>query len=796
MTIDIKPAPGADLSLLAAIVATKPTLDLAQLKLSSEPRVNLFEAKAGFEILPEYYDLDGNVGPDVGGIAPAQVIDLSDRMRPDGSLDWTPPNGHWRIVRLGYSLTGKVNHPATFEATGLEVDKYDRRAVRAYLEHYLGMYRDVVGPELMGRRGVQALLTDSIEFGASNWTPGLLDHFKRLRGYDAKPFLPALTGAIVGSRQQTEAFLYDFRRTLGDLLASEHYGVVAEVAHEHGLKVYGESLEGTRVALGDDMQLRKYADYPMAALWTFARDRFAKPSYLADMKGAASTAHFYGKTAVAAESLTSALTPWGHAPSDLRRIVDLEFASGINRPVIHTSVHQPLDDKQPGLSLSFFGQYFNRHETWAEMARSWVDYIARNSFLLQQGRDVADVAYFHGEDAPLTQVFPDVPTRYAYDFVNSDMLLNGLQVKGSEFTSPGGARYRVLYLGGSSARMTLPVLRRLAAFAEAGATIVGEAPKESPAYNENGDEYRALVKRLWSGNASTEVGKGRVIASRDVEASLASLGVEPDLSLVNGAPDSQVLFVHRRLDDADIYFVNNRQNRPETFEGRFRVQGRTPELWRADTGSVEPLSYRTAGGVTVVSLEMDAEDSFFVVFRKPAAADSAQVQKPRSTPVLTIEGPWDVAFQPGRGAPAGTQLSALSSLSEQADPGIKYFSGVATYAKRISLPKGVKPGQQLTLDLGQVGDVAEVLVNGRSAGTAWHAPYQVAIGHLLRAGSNDIEVRVANLWVNRLIGDAQSDAKKITFVTIGTYRADAPLRPSGLMGPVRLLADTPSDRSK
>lgn len=344
--------------------------------------------------------------------------------------------------------------------------------------------------------------------------------------------------------------------------------------------------------------------------------------------------------------------------------------------------------------------------------------------------------------------------------------------------------------------MTLPVLRRLAAFAEAGATIVGEAPKESPAYNENGDEYRALVKRLWSGNASTEVGKGRVIASRDVEASLASLGVEPDLSLVNGAPDSQVLFVHRRLDDADIYFVNNRQNRPETFEGRFRVQGRTPELWRADTGSVEPLSYRTAGGVTVVSLEMDAEDSFFVVFRKPAAADSAQVQKPRSTPVLTIEGPWDVAFQPGRGAPAGTQLSALSSLSEQADPSIKYFSGVATYAKRISLPKGVKPGQQLTLDLGQVGDVAEVLVNGRSAGTAWHAPYQVAIGHLLRAGSNDIEVRVANLWVNRLIGDAQSDAKKITFVTIGTYRADAPLRPSGLMGPVRLLADTPSDRSK
>jgi hypothetical protein len=649
----------------------------------------------------------------------------------------------------------------------------------------------------MGRRGVQALLTDSIEFGASNWTPGLLDHFKRLRGYDARAFLPALTGAIVGSRRETEAFLYDFRRTLSDLLASEHYGVVAEVAHEQGLKVYGESLEGTRVALGDDMQLRKYADYPMAALWTFARDRSAKPSYLADMKGAASTAHFYGKTAVAAESLTSALTPWGHAPSDLRRIIDLEFATGISRPVIHTSVHQPLDEKQPGLSLSFFGQYFNRHETWAEMAGAWVDYIARNSFLLQQGRDVADVAYFHGEDAPLTQIFTDVPRQYAYDFVNADMVLNELRVDGSDLTSPGGARYRVLYLGGSSARMTLPVLRRLAALTEAGATIVGPAPKESPAFNENGDEYGALIKRLWPGQPSTIVGKGRVIASKDVEAALASLGVAPDFAYVKAAPDSEVLFVHRSLGDADVYFVNNRQNRPETFEARFRVQDRTPELWRADSGSIEPLSYRTADGVTVVPLEMAAEDSFFVVFRKPATGDSAQVEKPRSTPVMTIEGPWDVAFQPGRGAPAGTQLSALASLSEQSEAGIKYFSGVATYTRRISLPKGVKLGQPLTLDLGQVGDVAEVLVNGRSAGTAWHAPYQVAVGHLLRAGSNDIEVRVANLWVNRLIGDAQPDAKKITFVTIGTYRADAPLRPSGLIGPVRLLADhAASNRSK
>lgn len=786
--VAFKPIAGADTTLLEKVLAPKPYLNLAQLTFSGEAKVNLFESKAGFAVLADYYALDGDVGPEVDGVPAGKVVDLTAKLKSDGTLDWTPPKGQWRVVRLGYSLTGKVNHPATIEATGLEVDKYDRRAVRDYLEHYLGMYRDVVGPELIGQRGVQALVTDSIEFGPSNWTPGLLDHFNRLRGYRAEPFLPALTGVIVGTRQQTDAFLYDYRRTLSDLLATEHYGTVAEVAHEHDLKVYGESHEGGRPSLGDDMQLRKYADYPMAAMWTYAREDGAKPGYLADLKGAASVAHLYGKAAVAAESMTSALAPWAHAPSDLRRVIDLEFANGINRPVIHTSVHQPVDDKKPGISLMIFGQFFTRHETWAEMARPWIDYISRSSYLLQQGKNVADIAYFHGEEAPLTEIFKDVPKRYAYDFVNADVLLSLLQVDNGDLVTPGGARYRALYLGGSSSKMTLSVLRRLAAFAEAGATIVGAPPQQSPAYAENGAEYRTLTKRLWSGEPSTEVGKGRVIASTDVDAALDTIGMKPDFDYPKSTPESEVLFVHRKLDDADIYFVNNRQARAESFEARFRVAGRTPELWRADSGQVEALSYRTDGDATVVSLELAPEDSYFVVFRKPALTASATIERPAYKSVMNLDGEWALSFQTGRGAPEKATMKTLASLSESADPGIKYFSGVTTYRQRISLPSGVKPGQPLLLDLGAVGDVAEVRVNGQLVGTVWHAPNQLDIGKAVRKGKNEIEIKVANLWVNRLIGDVQPDAKKVAYVTMPTYRADASLRAAGLIGPVRLLA--------
>lgn len=789
------PAPGTDLAALAPLFLPKPKMKVTELRLTNEAKINQFEAKAGYSVILGYHPDAAQEDAGGGGIAAGDIVDLTARMKPDGTLDWTPPKGNWRVVRLGWSLTGKTNHPAPAEATGLEVDKLDARAVRNYLEHYLATYRETVGDDLIGMAGVSALLTDSTEAGPFNWTPDMLAQFRKLRGYDATPWLPALTGAIVGSRAQSDAFLYDYRRTIGDLHASEHYGTVAAVAREQGLKVYGEALEDRRPSLGDDMAMRRYTDYPMAALWTYQRGGEPRSTLLGDMRGAASVAHIYGQNIAAAESLTSALQPWAHGPADLRRVIDLEFANGINRPVIHTSVHQPLDNFRPGIPLWIFGQYFNRHDTWAEMAKPWIEYIARNSFMLQQGRNHADVAYFYGEESPLTalhaeKTLADVPQAFAYDFVNPDIVLNLLTVDNGALSVPSGARYKALYLGGTSARMTLPVLKRIAALTEAGATVVGRAPTGSPGLGEDAREYASLVARLWGGTPVTKVGLGRIIDGSDVEAALREAGMIPDFDYVKPAADSEVLFVHRTLSDGELYFVNNRLNRAETIEARFAVIGKRPELWRADTGRSEALSYRIEKGVTVVPLDLAAEESVYVVFRKDAATPSATVEKPVYSHAATLDGPWKVVFEADRGAPASIRLPTLGSLSEHTDPGVKYFSGTATYSQNFMLPGWVRPGQPMVLDLGTVGDVAEVRVNGVLVGTAWKAPYRLDISQAVKRGTNVVEVKVANLWVNRLIGDAQKGANKVASTTQTTYAASAPLRPSGLIGPVTIQAAT------
>jgi hypothetical protein len=235
--------------------------------------------------------------------------------------------------------------------------------------------------------------------------------------------------------------------------------------------------------------------------------------------------------------------------------------------------------------------------------------------------------------------------------------------------------------------------------------------------------------------------------------------------------------------------VTNGKAQAEHVEARFRVTGRQPEIWRAIDGSAAPLSYRTEGRDTIVPLDVGPEDAFFILFRKPAQTPSRTIALAAVKPVATLSQPWTVRFQPGRGAPAEIAMPTLTALDKSSDPGVRYFSGEATYASSFTLPKGAKAGAPLWLDLGSVGDVAEVRVNGQVAGTSWFAPYRLDVGRLVKPGRNVIEVKVANLWVNRLIGDQQPGAQKITFTAAPTYRPDAPLRPSGLIGPVTLSAE-------
>ncbi len=377
----------------------------------------------------------------------SDVIDLTGKMKPDGSLDWTPPAGNWIILRIGSSLTGHENGPAPAEATGLEVDKLNKDYVKNYVDGYLKMYADTVGSEKMGSDGISYMLTDSIEVGPQNWTDHILDEFQARRGYDAHPWLPALTGVVIKSTEDTDRFLWDFRRTISQLIAENHYGEISDELHAHGMRYYGEALEQHRPSLGDDMEMRSKTDVPMGAMWTYAGNPTPEVDYIADLRGAASVAHVYGQNLVGAESMTSRGPAWSFSPNSLKKVADLEFALGVNRFEIHESAHQPVADLAPGLTLGPYGIWFNRNDTWAEQAKPWVTYLARCSDLLQQGRFNADVAYFYGEEGPLTAVFgwkaiTDAPDGYAFDFVNSDVVLHQLSVK--EVGPPHGSVWREL----------------------------------------------------------------------------------------------------------------------------------------------------------------------------------------------------------------------------------------------------------------------------------------------------------------------------------------------------------------
>jgi alpha-L-rhamnosidase len=769
-----------------------------ELRLYAEPRNNDFQAKAGFTIVRDYYALEPAAAAPGTVIPPAAVVDLTSKMSPDGTLNWLPPEGDWRVLRLGYSLTGKTNHPAPPEATGLEVDALSRKDVESYLDHYLVTYVHTVGKEKMGAHGIRFMLTDSVESGPQNWTEEMLTQFHALRGYDAHPWLPALTGAVIEDPQATDQFLWDFRRTIAQLVSSSHYDTIAQVLHARGMGYYGEALEHGRPQLGDDLEMRRSTDIPMGAMWV---DDDGAPSlqYSPDLRGAASTAHVYGRNLVGAESLTSAVRAWGFAPEDLKSAADMELALGVNQFMIHESAHQPVIGKVPGLSLGKYGQWFNRNETWAEQAKPWIDYLARCSFMLQQGRFYADVAYFYGEEEPLTVQYAaeqGLPENNGFDFVNSDMILHEFSAApDGRIHTRGGASYRILYLGGSSRHMTVPVLRQLLALTRAGAVIAGTKPVDSPSLADRPEDFRRLVDELWGTERpapSRQVGRGRVLLATSATEALQALRIPPDWNFTARDPKAQLVFVHRKLRQGDVYFLANRRNDAEEVEVSFAEVGKVPELWFPDKGERRIVSYSIANGRTSIPLKLAPDGSLFIVFRTAARASSIRIPDLVEESHLTLDGAWNVNFEPDRGAPPQATFNHLVSWSENSNPGIRYFSGHATYQQTVTVPRdwfrGVVAAGQLWLDLGEVKNIAEVTVNGKLAGTLWKTPFRVEVSSLLRPGQNIVTVRVVNLWVNRLIGDLQPGVtKRYTYTASQPYRPDSPLLPSGLLGPVRII---------
>jgi hypothetical protein len=782
-------------------VETRPAagIALAELVLHPDARVNRFEEKAAFTQTPDLYAFATPAADPEDVIRKSDVVDLTGKFHPDGTLDWTPPAGNWVVLRIGYSLLGITNHPATKEATGLEVDKLNAHSVKNYMDTYLDSYKDTVGADFMGKRGIRYVINDSWEAGAQNWTETMIADFTRLRGYDPHPWLPVLAGHVVESARASDQFLWDLRKTIADLTATEHYGQLEATLKARGMGHYGESHESGRAFIADGMEVKKYNDIPMSAMWVQApgvnKELY---NYDADDRESASVAHIYGQNLAAAESMTARInSAWAWSPATLKPTADQELVNGINRFVIHESAHQPLVDanKAPGLTLGPYGQWFNRNETWADEAGPWIQYLARGSYMLQQGRFAADVLYFYGEDSNLTAIFvnsaPNLPAGYGFDYINADGLIHMFHAANGQITTASGMSYRLLALDPYSKHMSLPVLRAIYKLVEQGAVVAGAKPTDTPSLADDQAEFARLNTELFGdGTGVHAVGKGKVYAGQDAATALQALGVAPDFDHSKPEPDARVVFVHRKLADGDIYFLDNRNDRDETLDASFRVTGKMPELWHAETGKVEPVSYKIANGRTTLPLHLEPWGTVFVVFRKPATVPVRTLPAVAETRLATVDGPWNVSFQAHRGAPASVTLDKLVSWSDSTDAGVKYFSGAGTYTESIEAPADwFKPGASLWIDLGDVKNLAEVSVNGTSLGVVWHAPYRVDVTQALKAGKNEISVKVVNAWVNRLIGDQQPGATKYTYADITPYTAESPLQPSGLLGPVVVIRE-------
>jgi len=412
--------------------------------------------------------------------------------------------------------------------------------------------------------------------------------------------------------------------------------------------------------------------------------------------------------------------------------------------------------------------------------------------------------------------------------------------------------------------MTPALARIVRELVKEGATVLGPKPVKSPSlagYPACDAEVRSIADEVWGeGTVESSFGKGRVIPGEDVIAALTRLALAPDCAASDA--DTPLSFVHRRTDSADVYFVASRESIPRSVVCTFRVGGRLPELWDADKGTISEASiWKYEKGLTSVRLDLEQSGSMFVVFRHPAktvtstykavssvapageardawltlsssqrgtvlhaarggryvlslsAGGENHVTVPDIELPVRVDGAWDISFQSGRGAPEKAVFEKLISWPDHADRGIKYFSGTAAYRKCLDIPPALLgQGRELYLDLGQVQVIAEVKLNGRNLGILWKAPYRLDITSAAKAGKNELEIEITNLWPNRLIGDEQlpediewpgktllrwpdwllkgeprPSKDRVTFTTWHHWRKDMPLQPSGLLGPVVLI---------
>jgi len=786
-------------------------------------------------------------------VVPDDVRDISGRMGADGRLRWEVPAGEWVVLRIGMTPTGVKNSPTSPQGQGPEVDKMSRSGVRKHFDAYIGQLLSRMPKE--ERRALRYVVADSYEMGSENWTDDFGQEFRQRYGYNPRPWLAVLTGRIVGSVDQSNRFLWDMRRLVADRVARDYVGGLRDECRAHGLKQWLENYG--------------HWGYPAEFLQYGGATELIAGEFWAtgvlgsiELRAASSAAHIYGKPVVSAEAFTGG-PPFRNAPSDLKARGDWAFCQGINHFVLHLYIHQPWEHRRPGINAPF-GTEFNRHNTWFGHSRAWIDYLRRCHLLLQQGVDVADVCYFIGEDTPkMTGVCdPKLPAGYNFDYINADVIHHQLRVSDGRFVLPSGASYRLMVLP-KLETMRPELLGKICELVLAGGAVLGPAPRRSPSmqnYPACDAEVRQLAAELWgsaptgSGISGRHVGKGWVFSGDDLEKALRRLNVTPDFICDN----EDVLWTHRGRGDFDVYFLSNQQDNAVDLKASFRVSGRAPELWYADSGRVEKTAWFESGADrTVVPLSLEPYGSVFVMFREPvreepivkimkdgrpleapgvagrvdwvrlkrgesgelellagqggeytfveADGDRQSVKLGELPSAVRLSGPWSLSFPAESGAPGHVKPAELKSWTQYSDKTVQYFSGTGTYRKAFKITADMlKAGRRLMLDLGAVEDLAEVWLNGKDLGVLWKRPFVVDITDAARIGANRLEVKVTNVWWNRLVGKAKypqgiptsgqgekaNEEGYEVYVTHQAIGADAELLPSGLLGPVVVQAVT------
>jgi hypothetical protein len=764
------------------------------ISLSDVPKVERYPEKSLAKMFqtphPMFYDYEWPSQPESTNrdviVATDSVKDITNCINADGTLTWNVPKGKWVIMRTAMLPTGQTNAPAAPEATGLETDKMSEKHIREHFNSFIGEILKRI--PAADRKTFKVVVEDSYETGGQNWTDSMTGDFINRYGYSPIPFLPVFHGVVVGSEDQSNRFLWDVRRLVADNVSYNYVGGLRKVSNEHGLTTWLENY-GHWGFPGEFLQYGGQSDEISGEFWSVG------DLGNIENRAASSCGHIYGKPKIWAESFTCGGPDFYRYPGEMKKRGDRFFTEGINSTLLHVYIEQP-NERVPGINAPY-GNEFNRHNTWFSQLDVFAKYLKRCNYMLQQGRYIADVAYFIGEDAPkMTGICdPALPRGYSFDYINSEVLMKYAHVENGRLKLSSGMEYRILVLP-KMTTMRPELLKKIMQFVNEGLIILGPAPTHSPSmqnYPSADNEVKFMAKALWNDKNILKgsyaiYGKGRVYSPlSSLEDVFNDIKLSPDFTTLS--QKDSLLFIHRNIGDGDIYFISNQTNKSQKFNALFRISNHAPELWNPQTAEVRILpEFHDNGLSTELPMSLQPYESAFVVFngRKECIQKSKDKNFPEKKVEATLTKPWIVSFQKDRGAPENPVVfSSLTDWTTNADERIKYFSGTAVYKTTFKIEK--LPEGETYIDLGKVMVMAKITLNGNYVGGVWTSPYRINITNYLHKGINKLEIEVVNNWMNRLIYDKKLPEKeRITWQTVSYNNPNTPLQSSGLLGPVEI----------